>query len=61
MNKNTHVYCAECEYGERLLHEIMNAGNTIVPKECEGCYPWNWEDSCSIEDRPNFVYKERLY
>lgn len=55
INCNTHVYCTECEYGEKLIKAIIN--NKKEPKECVGCMPLNPEDSFPFEERPNYKKK----
>jgi hypothetical protein len=55
MKKNIYVYCTECQYGEKLLIEIKKNGETITPKQCEGCFPWNPEDSFRFKKRPNYI------
>lgn len=53
MNKNTHVYCTNCKYGKILIKSIIN--DTNLPNECKNCNPYNPEDSCRYEERPNYI------
>ena len=52
MDKNTHVYCTGCKYGEELMKAIRE--KTEKPLPCQFCNPLNCEDSMSFEDRPNY-------
>lgn len=53
MDKNTHVYCTNCTKGGDLIQSIIN--ETAIPKRCNGCYPYNPEDSTPYEERPNYI------
>lgn len=63
MDKNTHVYCLNCKNGEGLLKNIEYSKLYSLPKDCQTCFPYNPEDSCSLECRVNYVeksYKEEI-
>jgi hypothetical protein len=41
------------------MKQLMKENSEIkTPKQCEGCNPWNPEDSCAYEERPNYTPKE---
>lgn len=47
-----HVYCTNCFYGKELINSVD--GDTKTPACCEDCYPYDFEDSTPLEDRPNY-------
>ena len=53
---NQHVYCTDCIYGEQLIECIINEDN--LPGKCQNCYPYDPEDSRSIELRINYKPKK---
>ena len=58
MDKNTHVYCTNCIKGEELIQSIIDG--TDAPKGCDGCHPYNPEDSTPYEERPNYIENRML-
>ncbi len=53
MNKNTHVYCTNCKYGELLIDALISQAD--IPDRCKDCYPYDAEDSRSFELRKNYI------
>jgi hypothetical protein len=59
INEHTQVYCTLCKHGEELIRELIKEdAKANIPKSCEECNPWNPEDSCAYEERPNYSPKE---
>ena len=58
MNEYTHVYCTNCNNGQKLIGAyLMNS--TWLPKDCDECYPWNPEDSVPMNERPKYRKEQR--
>ena len=55
MDKNTYVYCVNCIYGNMLFNAIID--DKDIPKYCDGCDPYDPEDSRRYSDRPNYKPK----
>lgn len=60
MNKNEYVYCTNCKYGSKLIEYIIRYNGVSIPEQCNGCYPYNPEDSMKYEDRPNYKEKREI-
>jgi hypothetical protein len=43
----------DCKYGRDLLASILVGADN--PKECEGCYPYDFEDSRSRSLKVNYA------
>jgi hypothetical protein len=56
MDKDTHVYCTDCVYGDGLITSIGT--DEIMPKACMTCYCLDPEDSCPYYLRQNYVARE---
>lgn len=52
-----HVYCTKCINWKDLIDAIIN--DSLIPKECDNCFPYDPEDSRPLYQRKN--YKEKLY
>jgi hypothetical protein len=59
MNKDTHVYCTDCIYGEELIQSIEDF--EPMPCACCSCYSLDPEDSCPFEFRKNYIPLEQRY
>lgn len=59
MNKNEYVYCTNCKYGSELVKSIV-FDSVDIPEQCNGCYPYNPEDSMKYEDRLNYKEKREI-
>jgi len=72
INKDEHVYCTDCIYGNELIDRIMTcyeitplSGSIIIlnrpkiPEICKSCWPYDWPDSRSFEMRHNYVEKNK--
>lgn len=57
-NQDQHVYCVNCKEWKELIKAIMS--DWEVPKNCEGCYPYNPEDSFPFSIRKNYIEKQDL-
>lgn len=57
---DTHVYCADCIYGDRLWESVIKMDKKLRPKQCKGCYYWYPEDSRAFSLRKNYVAKEQV-
>lgn len=57
MDKNEHVYCTNCVYGESLLNQMLSSNPDSMPDSCQSCFPFDPEDSALFEKRPNYVLK----
>lgn len=55
MKKDIHVYCTNCKFGESLINTIINSKKN--PTQCNGCNPYNPEDSTPFNERPNYIEK----
>lgn len=55
MDKNTHVYCTNCKFGDNLIKNIIKEIEN--PTQCNGCNPYNPEDSTPFNERPNYIQK----
>lgn len=60
MDKNEYVYCTNCKYGSKLIEYIIRYNGVSIPEQCNGCYPYNPEDSMKYEDRPNYKEKREI-
>lgn len=49
----THVYCTNCTHFEKLLSSVEN-NETVCPKPCSTCYPYDFEDSVEHIKRPHY-------
>jgi len=60
MDKDTHVYCTHCKYGGKLIKSIMDDNKDLCSDECNSCNPYNPEDSCKYEERPNYIKNKNI-
>jgi hypothetical protein len=58
MNKDTHVYCTDCKYGEELIDTFDNL--EPMPCACCSCFPLDPEDSHPFGVRKNYIALEPM-
>lgn len=62
MDECIHVYCTDCVRGEKLIDTLWwwNHNGQNIPKECEGCFPFDPEDSSPFYMRKNYIKKSEI-
>jgi hypothetical protein len=67
LDKDTHVYCTDCENFEKSLFYLMGSkesakncrDNICTDCPCKCCECRNPEDSFRYEERPNYMFKRQ--